>query len=325
MIASMIMPNVAESTGELYWKLKLGNTAMPKIVKDAIIGSDKNTKIVLKNMIKKGFTVSEELEKSIRKDAEIVEYLFHFEITDQQKQSIIKLNQESNFENGNSAIDLTRHSVYFVENDLTRPGKTLKLNFMKVEDDAKFIPTEVDESIPFTSTKFPEILSIFSLKPNSTSAEIMEETIKACETKAMSDEMKFCATTLEKMVDYVTSNVGNQNVTTFEGHVDENVQNVHKIVDAKKVRSNKSMVCHKMGYPYSVFYCHNLQQTNLYEISMVDPKGTKVNAVGVCHKDTSSWSRQHISFQILKVAPGSPVCHFLNERSIAFVSKSEIM
>nr|WCP86633.1 responsive to dehydration 22b [Dianthus spiculifolius] len=326
-LAWMPMLSVAEYPSELYWKQKLGNdTVMPKIIKDAITGSEKSPKNVLKNMINKGFKISEELESSIRKGASILEYFVEYTLTDQQKESILKFNQESNlpYKNAlmqlNLTIDPTKYSVYFLENDLKKPGKILRLNFMKVENDAKFIPIQVDEKIPFTSTKLPQILAIFSVRPNTIEAEIMKDTINACEKKALSNEMKFCATTLEGMVDYVDFHLGNRNVRTFEGYVEKNIQNVHKLVNAKKIESNASMVCHKLGYPYAVFYCHNLENTSLYEVSLVDSKGTKMEAVGVCHMDTSSWNPLHVSFLMLKVKPGSPVCHFLDERTIAYVS-----
>ncbi|XP_074309606.1 BURP domain protein RD22-like [Silene latifolia] len=324
-LMSMPIPNVAESSAEAYWKLNLGSeTVMPKIVKDALIGANENANYVLQHEVQKGFKISKELESSILKDAEIVEYEMAFKVTNQQKESIKKLDQESimlQTTHENPTIDPTKHSVYFTEPDLTRPGKTLKLNFMKIEDDAKFLPIQVTKSIPFSSKAFPRILDLFSVQANSSSADIMEDTIRACEIKAMSEEKKLCALTLEDMVDYVKSHVGKK-VCTLSGYVAKDVQNVHKIVNSKKVESDVSMVCHKMGYPYAVFYCHNLKETSLYEISMVDSEGKKMDAIGVCHKDTSSWSPKHVSFQMLKVKPGSvPVCHFLNERSIAYVLK----
>ncbi|XP_074309613.1 BURP domain-containing protein 3-like [Silene latifolia] len=306
-LAMMPTPNVAESPAEAYWKLKFGNeTAMPKIVKDALVGSNGNANNVLNHIIQKGFTLSEELESSIRKVGSIQFYK-------EASLQTIHENQVTNMANP------TKYPIYFLETDLIHPGKTLKLNFMKTEDNAKFLPIQVAKSIPFSSKKLPKILGIFAVKPNSTGAEIMEDTIKTCETKAMSQENKLCAVTLEDMVDHVTSHVGNK-VSTLQGYVDRKIQNVHQIVNARKVESDVSMVCHKTGYPYAVFYCHNLKETVLYKVSMIDLEGKKMDAVSVCHKDTSSWNPKHVSFQLLKVKPGTvPVCHLLDERSIAYV------
>ncbi|XP_074309607.1 BURP domain protein RD22-like [Silene latifolia] len=310
-LTMMPTPNVAESSAEAYWKLKFGSeTVMPKIVKDALIGSHENANYVLHHMIEKGFTLSEELESSILKGESIYGY----------GPGLVQIIHEDQvMAMANPTLDPSKYPVYFLETDLIHPGKTLKLNFMKTEDHAKFLPIQLAKSIPFSSNDFPQILNIFSVKANTSSAEIMETTIKACETKAMSQENKLCAVTLEDMVDHVKSHVGNK-VSTLQGYVEKNIQNVHQIVNPKKVESDVSMVCHKTGYPYAVFYCHNLKKTVLYKVSMVDSEGKKMDAVGVCHKDTSSWNPKHVSFQLLKVKPGSvPICHFLDERSIAYV------
>ncbi|MCI83693.1 BURP domain-containing protein, partial [Trifolium medium] len=39
--------------------------------------------------------------------------------------------------------------------------------------------------------------------------------------------------------------------------------------------------------------------------------GDMVEAMAVCHLDTSQWTPSHVSFQVLGVTPGSSsVCHF---------------
>ncbi|OMO54411.1 hypothetical protein COLO4_36498 [Corchorus olitorius] len=82
-----------------------------------------------------------------------------------------------------------------------------------------------------------------------------------------------------------------------------------------------NIVCHKMQYPYAVYLCHSIKKTIVYDVPLIGVDGTKVNAVAVCHLDTSAWSPKHVAFQFLKVKLGSvPICHFLGRDTIVWVS-----
>lgn len=77
-----------------------------------------------------------------------------------------------------------------------------------------------------------------------------------------------------------------------------------------------------MPYPYAVFYCHSqlLSENKLFQVSLGGPDGERVEAVAVCHMDTSRWDRDHVSFTVLGIEPGSsPVCHFFPVDSIVWV------
>ncbi|KNA03061.1 hypothetical protein SOVF_212750, partial [Spinacia oleracea] len=50
-----------------------------------------------------------------------------------------------------------------------------------------------------------------------------------------------------------------------------------------------------------------------------------VEAVAVCHMDTSQWSPNHASFRVLKIKPGSsPVCHFFPADNLVWVPSFDI-
>ncbi|CAN4076564.1 unnamed protein product [Withania somnifera] len=160
------------------------------------------------------------------------------------------------------------------------------------------------DSIPFSSDKMPEILNHFSVDPDSEEVQIMKQTVQECEEPGIKGEEKYCATSLESVVDFSTSKLGDK----------ETPMQKYTILGAKKLGENnnngKSVVCHKQNYAYAVFYFHKTETTESYMISLVGADGTK--AVAVCHKDTPAWNRKHLAFKLLKVTPGSvPVCHFL--------------
>ncbi|GAB4837339.1 hypothetical protein Ancab_002225 [Ancistrocladus abbreviatus] len=205
-------------------------------------------------------------------------------------------------------------ALFFIRKSLS-PSAKMNLHFTKSTYDAVFLPRRVANSVPFSSSDLPAILDRFSVDPNSEEARVMKETIKECEEKGIKREEKYCATSLESMVDYATSKLGkDMKVISTEAEKETGMQ-TYTITGVKKVLSGgEGVVCHKQNYPYAVFYCHATKTTEAYTVTMVGDDGTKVQAAAVCHTDTSAWNPKHLAFQVLKVKPGSvPVCHFLPE------------
>ena len=211
-------------------------------------------------------------------------------------------------------------ALFFLEKDI-HPGNKMNLNFIKSSNRATFLPRQVSKSIPFTSNKLSQIFSQFSVTPQSEEAEIVKQTIKECEAPGIKREEKYCATSLESMIDFSTSKLG-KNVQAISTEVEkESGLKKYTITQVeKKTAGEKSVVCHKQNYPYAVFYCHSTQDTEAYKVSLEGADGTKAKAVAVCHKDTSAWNPKHLAFQVLKVKPGTvPVCHYLPEDHIVWV------
>ncbi|KAL9230320.1 hypothetical protein vseg_005688 [Gypsophila vaccaria] len=212
-------------------------------------------------------------------------------------------------------------ALFFVENDL-KLRTQMTLYFTSSANKAPFLPYPIAQSIPFSSDKMMEIYRRFGVTPGSREAEIMKETVTECEAKGINGEEKYCATSLESMVDYVTSKLGNKIdlVTTRVQKQTESQKYVIKGV--KTVPSTATMICHKMNYVSGVFYCHKTESTKTYRVSLVGADGTKVDAAVICHTNTFAWNPKHLAFQVLKVKPGSiPICHFLPEDHIVWVSE----
>ncbi|XP_027183487.1 BURP domain-containing protein 3-like [Coffea eugenioides] len=212
-------------------------------------------------------------------------------------------------------------ALFLLENNMTR-GSKMNLHFFKTSLGATFLPRQVAESIPFSSNKMTEILNKFSVKPNSQEAEVMKNTIKECEKPGIQGEEKFCATSLEAMVDFTTSKLGkNVQAISTNSEKDTPLQK-YTITGVKKMTNDKAVVCHQQNYAYAVFYCHKTQATRAYTLSLVGADGTKVKAVAVCHEDTTKWNPKHLAFKVLQIKPGQvPVCHFLPEDHVVWVPK----
>ncbi|KAG4144653.1 hypothetical protein ERO13_D05G050600v2 [Gossypium hirsutum] len=213
-------------------------------------------------------------------------------------------------------------ALFFLEKDM-HPGATMSLHFTENTEKSAFLPYQTAQKIPFSSDKLPEIFNKFSVKPGSLKAEMMKNTIKECEQPAIEGEEKYCATSLESMIDYSISKLGkvDQAVST-EVEKQTPTQQYTITAGVQKMTNGKAVVCHKQNYAYAVFYCHKSETTRAYMVPLEGADGTKAKAVAVCHTDTSAWNPKHLAFQVLKVEPGTiPVCHFLPRDHIVWVPK----
>ncbi|CAL2255912.1 unnamed protein product [Prunus armeniaca] len=209
-------------------------------------------------------------------------------------------------------------TTFFFEKDL-HLGKKMTLHFPKTTNNAKLLPLRVAKSLPFSSSKLPEILNRFSLKPESAEAEIVKQTIEECEEPSIEGENKYCATSLESLVDFSVSKLGKY-AEVFSTKVDVENKQEYRIARRVEKIGERSVVCHKQKYVYAVFYCHEIRSTRAYKVSLVGADGTKAEAVAVCHSDTRKWNIKLLAFQLLKIKPGTvPVCHFLPSGNLLWV------
>ncbi|OMO91011.1 hypothetical protein COLO4_18704 [Corchorus olitorius] len=213
-------------------------------------------------------------------------------------------------------------ALFFLEKDL-HPRATMTLHFTENKEAATFLPRQIAQRIPFSSNKLPEILNKFSVTPGSAEAEMMKNTIEECEGPQIKGEEKYCATSLESMIDFSTSKIG-KNVQAISTEVEKQTPlQKYTIADGvQKMSGDKSVVCHKQNYPYAIFYCHKSETTRAYTVPLEGADGTKAKAAAICHTDTSAWNPKHVAFQVLKVEPGTvPICHFLPQDHIVWVPK----
>ncbi|XP_057434623.1 uncharacterized protein LOC130727496 [Lotus japonicus] len=218
--------------------------------------------------------------------------------------------------------EVSSRASFFLEDQLHSSNKFYML-LNKIRSAAPLLPRQITQQIPFSLDKMKEILEMLSIKPNSRNAEIVEETIGICEAPAMDGEEKYCATSLESMIDFATSKLGN-NVHAMSTNVQKEtkLQNLLVKDGVKNLADGHVIACHPMTYPYVVFGCHELHKTSAYYVPLEGEDGVRVKAVAVCHKDTSKWDPNHVAFQVLKVKPGTvPVCHFFTEGHVLWLSK----
>ncbi|XP_057440012.1 BURP domain protein RD22-like [Lotus japonicus] len=287
----MVMTAHGALPAELYWKRKLPATPVPKAITELLRG-DVNT------------------GKSVDTDTQLQDELV---ISDLGAKEIPSQENALLFYAYYVAKE-TQSRSFFEEYQL-HAGNKFNVNLNKIKSVVPLLPREIADHIPFSLDKMNEIFEMLSVKLESKNAEIVEKTIGDCESPPMDGEERYCATSLESMVDFITSKLGN-NVHAMSTEVtkETKLQNLLVKDGVEKLADDYITVCHPMAYPYVVFWCHKLQKTNAYFVPLEGEDGVRVKAVAVCHKDTSKWDPNHAAFQDLKVKPGTvPVCHFLPE------------
>ncbi|GAV73730.1 BURP domain-containing protein [Cephalotus follicularis] len=218
-------------------------------------------------------------------------------------------------------------NVFFTLNDL-KLGKVMPIYFSNknFSTSPRLLTSEESNSIPFSLSQLPYLLQFFSFSKDSPQAKAMEYTLKQCAQEPIKGETKFCATSLESMLDFTQDVFGLDTqlkalTTTLLIKPTVLLQNYTILDVPKEIFAPKMIACHTMPYPYSVFYCHGQETENrLFEISLGGDNGERVVAAAVCHMDTSQWDRDHVSFRILNIEPGtSPVCHFFPTDNLVWV------
>ncbi|KAJ1397715.1 BURP domain [Sesbania bispinosa] len=219
--------------------------------------------------------------------------------------------------------------VFFTLKDL-KVGKRMPIYFPKRDPatSPKLWPKEEADSVPFSSNQLPYLLKFFSFSPHSPQAIAMENTLRECESKPIKGEVKFCATSLESMLDFTQSILGLTSdlqvfATLHQTKSSVIFQNYTIVQKLLEIPAPKMVACHTLPYPYAVFYCHSQESENrVYRISLAGENGDRVEAMSVCHMDTSQWAPSHVSFQVLGVTPGSSsVCHFFPADNLIWLPK----
>ncbi|XP_022896880.1 BURP domain-containing protein BNM2A-like [Olea europaea var. sylvestris] len=207
--------------------------------------------------------------------------------------------------------------VFFQLDDL-KQGNSMPIHFprRKPNSSPRLLSKQEADSIPFQLQKLPNLLELFSFSQDSPQAQAMENTLRECETEPIKGETKFCATSLESMLDFIQKIIGmeSQIKVLSTTHLTNSKTLLQKftIMKIQEISAPKSVACHTMPYPYTIFYCHYQESiSRVFRVSLAGEYRDKSEAIAVCHLDTSQWSENHVAFRVLGIKPGSsPVCHF---------------
>ncbi|VAI73725.1 unnamed protein product [Triticum turgidum subsp. durum] len=207
-------------------------------------------------------------------------------------------------------------TVFFHE-EAVRVGKRLPFRFPPATPAALgFLPRQVADSVPFTTAALPGVLATFGVASDSATVASMEATLRACESPTIAGESKFCATSLEALVERAMEVLGTRDirpVTSTLPRAGAPLQ-TYTVRSVRPVEGGPVFVaCHDEAYPYTVYRCHTTGPSRAYMVDMEGARGgDAVTIATVCHTDTSLWNPEHVSFKLLGTKPGgTPVCHLM--------------
>ncbi|MBA0757635.1 hypothetical protein Gotri_020720 [Gossypium trilobum] len=189
-----------------------------------------------------------------------------------------------------------------------------------------FLPKEVADTIPFSSSQLSNILQFFSVSPNSPKGKAVQDTLIKCELEAAQGETKICATSLESLLDFLSNAFGPEVdfkfISTRHPKITTPIfQNYTVLESPREIESPKKVACHPMPYLYAVHFCHfDATETKAFRLQLVgDISGDKVDALVVCHMDTSGWSTDHAAFRMLGIKQGNAVCHVFSQGNLVWI------
>ncbi|XP_057997359.1 BURP domain-containing protein BNM2C-like [Hevea brasiliensis] len=142
------------------------------------------------------------------------------------------------------------------------------------------------------------------------------------------DLTTFCSTSLKSMLDYIRLAFKSEGgfkvieTTHYPSLSTALLQDYIITENLQEIGGSGKVFCHPM---YRSFYCHfDDQLAKVFKISLAGENGDQVEAIAVCHMDTSGMGPDLIAFRLLPVKPGSPFCHFLPAGHLVWVHSPTI-
>lgn len=203
-----------------------------------------------------------------------------------------------------------------------------------------FLHRDVADSIPMSTENFTDIATM-SLPVSVSMARDMWSTLSSCEhPREVVGEQKACATSLESMHKFVASALGTSSIHGFSTSLDVPEEGIASPLDIYKVvavraitaygaskEASNTVTCHSMNFPFALFYCHAVNPTRIYEVTLkkvengvvsaTQRMSPVVRALVVCHVNTSGFDPKLNYWVKLGLKPGqASVCHFLTRGDV---------
>ncbi|KAL6655797.1 hypothetical protein ACP70R_006623 [Stipagrostis hirtigluma subsp. patula] len=221
----------------------------------------------------------------------------------------------------------------FFFHDVLRPGLVISPTIPLTTFVPPLLPRRLADSIPFSTEHLDDILTMFSPVSTAMAAEI-QWTLGACEhPRPLPGDKAGCAASMEALTELPMALLGTRDVRAFSPNMPTDLPGAsarrgrYNVTDVRKVSESPEMVtCHDLTYPYAVFYCHTAKPTVAYEVTLasMDEEALPVEALAVCHLDTSQWDPENPFFELHSLKPGEvAVCHFLSKLSVIWVPAGE--
>lgn len=216
-------------------------------------------------------------------------------------------------------------SGFFALDDLY-VGSVMTLQF-PIQEVSPFLSKKEGDSIPLSMSQLPSVLQLFSIPEDSPQTKPIRGTVRQCEAKPSVGETKVCATSLESMLEFVDTVIGSDKkhsilTTSYPSPSAIPLQKYTVLKVSHDINAPKWVTCHPLPYPYAIYYCHFISSgSKMFKVTLVgENNGDKMEALGICHLDTSYWSPNHIIFKQLGIKHGKdPLCHFFPVKHLMWI------
>nr|CAB3481326.1 unnamed protein product [Digitaria exilis] len=213
----------------------------------------------------------------------------------------------------------TSKTTVFFHEESVRVGERLAFHFPAASPaPLGLLPRNVADAIPFTTSSLPSVLALLGVSPSSVQAAAMAETLRTCESSPTlsggGGEAKFCATSLEALVERATSALGTRDVRAVTSTLPRAgaPPQEYAVRAVRRIDGESFVACHDEAYPYTVYRCHGTGPARAYVVEMEGARDGAIAVATVCHTDTSRWNPEHVSFKLLGTKPGgAPICHLM--------------
>ncbi|CAD6209536.1 unnamed protein product [Miscanthus lutarioriparius] len=133
-------------------------------------------------------------------------------------------------------------------------------------NNARPLRRDIADLVPMSTKNFTAIIAMFA--PVSFSmARDMWSTLNSCEhPREVAGEQKACATSIESMHEFAASVLGTRDL-----HGISSPSRMYKMVVVRVAHGGGEasvVTCHSMSFPFAVFYCHAVNPTRIYEVTM---------------------------------------------------------
>jgi hypothetical protein len=143
-----------------------------------------------------------------------------------------------------------------------------------------------------------------------------------CSTPSAIGEDKICTPSLKLMIDFAISKL-EKNIKVISSSFAQN-QDQYVVEKVEKI-GDKVVLCHRLNIKKVAFYCHEVNATTTYIVSLVAFDGTKAKALTSCHHDTRGMDPKVLQ-EVLKVDPGTiPICHFTGNKAVAWIPNYDVL
>ena len=219
---------------------------------------------------------------------------------------------------------------FFLEEDLVK-GASMKLseNLHDPIPMRPFLPRMVADSLPaLTTANLPKLRQTFNIADKTSMSTMMGTATYLCENPALPGEQFDCPATLSAMAQFVVSQLGsNVEALSTSGAPATAPANQApvQIVDFTKrslAEGEHILICHSLMFPSALYYCHHVTGTKVVQASLLGADESLIQAVGICHMDTSLWATEHPAFAALNIPRGAEACHWASENDIVWVQNA---